>query len=153
MFGQQDSRLGSIKLRVTDIPAHSYTYTFEPNPRWTRFYAGGREIQNYLERTCEKYGVNRFIKCGHQVTRCQWAKAENKWYVSYSQCFCLWPENADAGVRKLHIQEVLTGKTFEDEADVVISARGAFNDYAWPDIKGLRSFRGKIVHSASWDAK
>ena len=30
-----------------DVPAHSYTYSFARNPDWSRFYAGGDEIQRY----------------------------------------------------------------------------------------------------------
>ncbi|OQV06632.1 hypothetical protein CLAIMM_11174 [Cladophialophora immunda] len=116
-----------------DIPAHSYTYTFEPNPTWSTFYAGGPEIQKYLERTCEKYGARRFIKCEHKVFGCHWDKDASKW--------------------KLQIEVTSTGQKFEDKADVVISARGAFNEYVWPEITGLESFRGKIVHSAAWDTK
>ena len=64
-----------------DIPAHSYTYTFEPNPRWSTFYAGAAEIQGYLQRACDKYGAKRFIKFGHKVTRCQWNQKVNKWCI------------------------------------------------------------------------
>ena len=28
-----------------DVPAHAYTYSFEPYPEWTAFYANGGEIQ------------------------------------------------------------------------------------------------------------
>ncbi|EXJ67884.1 uncharacterized protein A1O5_09231 [Cladophialophora psammophila CBS 110553] len=114
-----------------DIPAHSYVYTFEPNPHWSTFYAGGPEIQDYLDRTSEKYGAKRFIKCGHRVFNCQWNKQTNKW--------------------ELQVEVTSTGQKFDDQADVVICARGAFNEYAWPEIEGLRSFEGKTVHSAAWD--
>jgi len=48
---------------------------------------------------------------------------------------------------------VNSGQRFTDEADVVINARGALNDPAWPEIDGLRSFEGKLVHSAIWDTE
>jgi cation diffusion facilitator CzcD-associated flavoprotein CzcO len=38
-----------------------------------------------------------------------------------------------------------------DVCDVFISATGAINAWQWPDIKGLQSFKGKLVHSANWD--
>lgn len=53
--------------------------------------------------------------------------------------------------RKVDVEKVATGEVFSDEADVVISARGGLNDYVWPKIDGLWSFKGKIVHSAAWD--
>lgn len=53
--------------------------------------------------------------------------------------------------RTVEVQKIATGEIFSDEADVVIAARGGLNDYVWPKIDGLWSFKGKIVHSAAWD--
>lgn len=39
----------------------------------------------------------------------------------------------------------------EDEADVVINAGGTLNHFKWPDIPGLKSFGGALMHSANWD--
>jgi cation diffusion facilitator CzcD-associated flavoprotein CzcO len=47
----------------------------------------------------------------------------------------------------------ITGDTFDDTADIVISARGGLNQIAWPDIKGLKSFDGKLMHSGAWDER
>ena len=46
-----------------------------------------------------------------------------------------------------------TGETFEDDADILLSARGALNDIAWPQIPGLNSFHGEVMHSAAWNQK
>lgn len=40
---------------------------------------------------------------------------------------------------------------FSDQCDVVIQATGALNDWKWPNISGLHDFKGKLMHSASWD--
>lgn len=40
---------------------------------------------------------------------------------------------------------------YSDEADVLISATGALNNWKWPDIPGLHDFKGKVMHSAKWD--
>ena len=53
--------------------------------------------------------------------------------------------------RKVDVEKLDTGEKMSEEADVVISARGALNDYVWPQVEGLWSFKGKIVHSAAWD--
>jgi cation diffusion facilitator CzcD-associated flavoprotein CzcO len=47
----------------------------------------------------------------------------------------------------------ITGETFEHTADIIISARGGLNQIAWPDIKGLKSFGGKLIHSGAWDER
>lgn len=63
-----------------DIPAHSYQYSFDPNPHWTNFYAPSKEIREYLGGIAEKYGVTRYVKLSHKVTSCIWDDATKKWY-------------------------------------------------------------------------
>jgi len=65
---------------LTGFTAHSYQYTFEPNPHWSEFYASSTEIQAYLARVVEKYGVARFVKTSHKVIRCTWNESAKKWY-------------------------------------------------------------------------
>jgi cation diffusion facilitator CzcD-associated flavoprotein CzcO len=62
-------------------------------------------------------------------------------------------ENHSQTVRKLKIKMVETDEIFEDDADVLIAARGTLNDIAWPQIPGLRSFKGEIMHLAAWNEK
>jgi cation diffusion facilitator CzcD-associated flavoprotein CzcO len=51
------------------------------------------------------------------------------------------------------VEKTLTGETFEENADVLVSARGNLNDIAWPRIPGLNTFEGEIMHSAAWNQK
>ncbi|GME49208.1 putative flavin-binding monooxygenase protein [Neofusicoccum parvum] len=114
-----------------DIPSHSYQYSFEPNLDWSSLYAPAREIQAYIERTARKYGADRFIKLEHAVRECWWEEGEGKWHVK--------------------VEELRTGRVFEDQAEVLISARGNLNTMAWPNIEGLESFEGETMHSAKWN--
>lgn len=115
---------------VGQIPSHSYQYSFNPNPNWSSLYAPAREIQAYLENTANKYSVNRFIKLQHEVKDCRFDETDGKWHLQV--------QGPD-------------GSVFEDTSDVLISARGGLNHIAWPEIKGLRSFKGEIMHSALWN--
>lgn len=54
-------------------------------------------------------------------------------------------------IRFVTVKDVLTRETFVDQADVVISARGALNDIAWPNIPGLNEMKIPVMHSAAWD--
>ncbi|KAI2603657.1 flavin-binding monooxygenase [Hypoxylon sp. NC1633] len=114
-----------------DIPAHSYQYSFNPNPDWSAFYAPQREICGYLQGSAEKYGVLRFVKLLHKVETCSWDDSRKKWLLT--------------------VQRTDTNETFEDDADVLIAARGNLSDPAWPNISGLESFQGEVMHSASWN--
>jgi cation diffusion facilitator CzcD-associated flavoprotein CzcO len=52
--------------------------------------------------------------------------------------------------RYLKVRELATGKVFDDDADVVIAAKGNLSDPAWPQIPGLKDFEGEVMHSARW---
>ncbi|KAI8626291.1 flavin-binding monooxygenase [Xylariaceae sp. FL1651] len=114
-----------------DVPAHSYQYLFNPNPNWSSFYAPGSEICAYLRDTAEKYGVMRFVKLSHEVLSCVWDNEVKKWI--------------------LEVQRTDTQETFQDDADVLIAARGNLSNPSWPEIPGLKSFGGEIMHSALWN--
>jgi cation diffusion facilitator CzcD-associated flavoprotein CzcO len=34
---------------------------------------------------------------------------------------------------------------------VFMTGIGALNEWKWPDIKGLKDFKGPLLHSANWD--
>lgn len=55
-----------------DIPAHAYTYSFEPNPDWSTFYAYGPEIKGYFERFADKYDLRKYIKLKSRVISAVW---------------------------------------------------------------------------------
>ncbi|KAK4154652.1 hypothetical protein C8A00DRAFT_32545 [Chaetomidium leptoderma] len=116
---------------ASDIPSHSYQYSFAPNPNWSNLYAPGSEIQQYLRDVAEKYGATRFTKTRHQVEHCEWDEVEKKW--------------------KIKVTNLTTGETFEDAANVLLTARGQLSDISWPNIPGLDKFAGKVMHSGEWD--
>ena len=112
-----------------DVPAHIYTFPFEPNPDWSAYYASGGEILDYFKRTVEKYSLARDVKCGHRVSHAEWDEAKGKWFLQL---------DSDAG-------------KVDDQCDVLVSATGFLSKWRWPSIPGLDSFKGHLSHSASWD--
>ncbi|PNS14265.1 Thiol-specific monooxygenase [Sphaceloma murrayae] len=112
-----------------DVPAHVYCFPFEPNPDWSAYYASGAEILAYFRRTVEKYDLARDVKTGHRVEEARWDEGRGKWKVKI--------RNGDGIV--------------EDEADVLVSATGFLSHWRWPEIEGLKTFKGKLLHSADWD--
>lgn len=93
-------------------------------------YSPASEIQAYLAATVKKYSVDRYIKLSHEIKSCTWDAAASKW--------------------KVVVHSLKQDKTFEDNADVLIMARGGLNHIAWPQIEGLESFEGEVMHSADW---
>ncbi|MCC6707205.1 MAG: NAD(P)/FAD-dependent oxidoreductase [Gammaproteobacteria bacterium] len=107
-----------------DVPAHLYTYTFEPNPHWSHVFAPGEEIQAYFEGVAKKYKVLPSIEFNTEITRCVFENG--RWQLTTA-----------------------TGKS--DSADVVIAATGVLHYPNTPDIAGLEDFKGACFHSARWN--
>jgi len=62
----------------------------------------------------------------------------------------------EAGLWRLRVRRVGSeeaGEKFEieDTADVLFLGVGWLNRPRWPDISGLRRFRGRLLHTALWD--
>lgn len=113
-----------------DVPAHIYTFPFEPNPNWSAFYASGGEILDYFKKTVAKYQLDRDVKCGHRVSHAQWNEESGKWNL------------------KLDTKDGV----IEDTCDIFVSAVGFLSKWRWPSIPGLHDFQGQLMHSASWDS-
>lgn len=107
-----------------DVPSHLYSYSFAPNPEWSRRFSPGPEILAYLEDVARRFGVERRIRYGREVTRCVFE--DGRWHI----------ETAD-GER--------------DEGDFVVAATGVLHHPAWPGFEGLDDFEGAAFHSARWD--
>ncbi|KAJ9361394.1 hypothetical protein C8Q69DRAFT_401042 [Paecilomyces variotii] len=114
-----------------DVPAHIYVFPFEPNPDYSSFYAAGPEIWEYIKRTTTKYHLDEHVQFNSKVISTVWDEGAGSWKI------------------KVQRQD---GTIIEDSADVLVNASGILNKWRWPDIKGLHSFRGKLLHSASWDS-
>ncbi|ARS28861.1 flavin-containing monooxygenase [Sphingomonas sp. KC8] len=106
-----------------DVPAHAYTYSFAPNPDWSRYLSPGPEIQRYFEKVADDYGVTAITRFGEEV-------AEARWDGS------LW--------------RIETKKGLKLDADILIAATGVLHHPRMPDIAGLDSFAGPAFHSARW---
>ena len=107
-----------------DVPAHLYTYSFEPNPEWSHVYAPGAEIQTYFENVARRYDVESCIRFGSEVCFCEFR--DGRWHL-----------------------ETKSGEV--DVADVVIAATGVLHHPNVPEFSGIESFDGACFHSARWD--
>jgi cation diffusion facilitator CzcD-associated flavoprotein CzcO len=108
-----------------DVPSHLYSFSFAPNPDWSRSFSPQAEIQEYLRRVADDFGVRPHIRFHQAVLGAVWDDAEQRWRVR------------------------TTADDFE--ADVLVSATGALSDPAIPPLPGLDRFKGRVFHSARWD--
>ncbi|KAH8898645.1 steroid monooxygenase-like protein [Thozetella sp. PMI_491] len=113
-----------------DIPSHNYQYSWEPNPHWTSYYSPQPEILDYFQRAAEKHGLLKYVQFRTKVVNARW--------------------DEDAGVWRFKIERLDTGEVFEDYGHFFINASGYLNNWKWPQIEGLHTFAGDLLHSASW---
>ncbi len=110
-----------------DVPSHLYCFSFEPNPGWSRVFSPQAEIQEYLQRCAEKYGLLRHIRFGVEVAAARFDEGERVWRVR-------------------------TAAGEEIDAQVLVSGTGQLNRPHIPDVPGQSGFEGTQFHSARWDA-
>lgn len=59
--------------------------------------------------------------------------------------------NEEEGTWKIIIEDQQTKEKREDWAHCFVNGTGILNNWKWPDIEDLHSFKGNLMHSASWD--
>ncbi len=110
-----------------DIPSHLYSFSFAPNPGWTRTYSLQPEIWKYLRRVCSEQGIRPHIHFNHEVTAARWDESAQVWRIE-----------TNAG---------------ELTAELLIAGPGPLSEPKLPEIDGIDTFEGTIFHSAQWNHK
>ncbi|HET7458173.1 MAG TPA: NAD(P)/FAD-dependent oxidoreductase, partial [Gemmatimonadaceae bacterium] len=64
-----------------DVESHLYSFSFAPNPDWTRRFSPQPEIWAYLRRCAERYDVARHVRFGHEVRGAAWDDDARRWRV------------------------------------------------------------------------
>lgn len=109
-----------------DIPSHLYSLSFAPNPDWSRMFATQPEILAYFNDLITRHDLDRHIRLNSRIDSAIWNKMSGWWEISLSD-----------GRR-------MTSRN-------LVSAMGVLHHAAYPDIAGLDTFAGKVVHTAHWD--
>src|SRR5215471_14289513 len=67
---------------AVDIPSATYSYSFEPNPYWSRLFAPGEELKRYAAHVAQKYDLRRYMRFDTVVTGAVWDAEHAHWTVS-----------------------------------------------------------------------
>jgi cation diffusion facilitator CzcD-associated flavoprotein CzcO len=108
-----------------DIPSALYSFSFAPNPNWTRLYPLQSEIREYLRRCARDFGVMPHVRLGHEVSGAAWDEEGRCWRIESSQGTI--------------------------SADVLVGGMGGLTEPNVPEIPGLGDFQGTVFHSAAWN--
>ena len=68
-----------------DVPSHLYSFSFAPNPNWSRRFSPQREIWAYLRDCVKRFGISRHILCGHELLDATWDEDASRWRIETSQ--------------------------------------------------------------------
>lgn len=109
-----------------DQPSPTFSYWFEPNPYWSRMYAPGNELKRYAEYVADKYDVRRHMRFNTVVDGTRWDDEAKAWKIAL------------AGGETLTTQ-------------FLVAATGFLSQPRFPDIPGIDTFAGRIIHTAAWD--
>jgi len=108
-----------------DVESHLYSFSFAPNPRWSRTYSPQAEILAYLEDVAARTGVTGHLRFEEELLEARWSETDRRWHLRTSRG--------------------------ELTADALVGAQGGLSEPSIPDLPGLASFAGKVMHSAAWD--
>jgi len=67
-----------------DVPSQLYSFSFEPNPRWSRRYSPQPEILTYLDRCVDRYGLRPALRLGTEVSRAEFDEEAGRWRIETS---------------------------------------------------------------------
>jgi len=111
---------------AVDVPTTTYSYFFEPNPNWSRLFTPGPEIKQYADDVADKYDVRRHMRFSTVAEGARWDEDASLWRISL------------AGGDTLTARYLLTATGFLSQPKV-------------PDIPGIDSFEGKVIHTTEWE--
>lgn len=109
-----------------DVESTLYSFSFAPNPDWSRTFSPQPEIQRYLQRVAAEYGVTPLVRFHEEVDGARWDETAQEWQV----------RSTSGTWRAQHL----------------VMANGALSDATVPAFSGIERFTGPAFHTAHWDA-
>lgn len=109
-----------------DVPSHLYSFSFVPNPDWSRRFAPAGEIQRYVEKIVVDYDLAKHIRHSTEILSSSFDKTKGVW-------------NTKAKDGTIFISQF------------VMASVAILGTPQLPAIKGIKSFKGAAFHTARWD--
>lgn len=109
-----------------DVPSHMYSFSFFPNPNWSRVFAPQEEIYEYIKSFVAHFNLDEKIKYSHEAINAYWDENLKCWRISFKD-------------------------KPEIKAQFLVAAIGPLSYPQIPHFMGLESFKGITMHSANFD--
>lgn len=111
---------------AVDIPSFIYSFSYEQRSHWSRLFAPGNELREYAEELVDKHSLRSRLRLNTPLVTSRFDEEQHLWRLTTA-----------------------TGE--EITARFVISAVGGLEQPKLPDIEGVDTFAGKLMHTATWD--
>ncbi|OUS31854.1 hypothetical protein A9Q99_01795 [Gammaproteobacteria bacterium 45_16_T64] len=108
-----------------DVASNLYSYSFAPNPDWTRTHSTQPEIFEYLKKVTSDYDLYPNIRFNHELEKAEWDSENQRWRISTNQG--------------------------DFTCDVLTTAAGPFGNPVIPKFPGVDAFKGESFHTFNWD--
>jgi len=109
-----------------DVPSILYCFSFAPSADWSRDYPPQAEIEAYMNRCADDFGVRDAFRFGAQVDSARYDEVRGCWRIEAN------------GGKSVH------------EARALVIATGGLSRPRLPEIPGLSTFAGPLFHTATW---
>ncbi len=109
-----------------DVKSNLYSFSFEPNPNWSREYSAQPEILSYIKHCVKKYNLEEHIVYNWEVKTSIYHEDTATW-------------------------EIINTKKEQLFCNVVVFGNGPLHIPSLPNIPGIHDFQGAIFHSARWN--
>lgn len=107
-----------------DVPSHLYSFSFAPNPDWSRSFSPQPEIHAYLRRVTREQGLEPLLRFGCELLEARWRDSERRWALRTTRG--------------------------EITCRYLVLGTGALSEPSVPHLPGLETFTGTTFHTASW---
>ncbi len=109
-----------------DVKSNLYSFSFEPNPNWTREYSKQEEILAYIKNCVKKYDLEKHILFNWEVKAAKYDEKNAIWEITNQ-----------------HNEKL--------KANIAVVGNGPLHIPSLPDIEGIEDFKGAVFHSAQWN--
>jgi cyclohexanone monooxygenase len=110
---------------TVDAPSLVYSFSYAQRPDWSGVWASQAEVLDYLRSLTTRYGLRPHLRFGAEVVSAEFDGQRDVWVV---RC-------ADGA---------------EITARYLINGSGYLNLPRMPDVEGIGSFAGPILHTSDW---
>ncbi|KAL7894945.1 FAD/NAD(P)-binding domain-containing protein [Trichoderma sp. TUCIM 5745] len=113
-----------------DVPSLLYSFSFAPNPKWTKILPSQLEIWQYLDDVARQYGLREKMSFNSRVERCEWIQQSGRWRIT--------------------VRNTSSDTIYVHECQFLFSGSGFLVYPRKPNLPNIESFQGPVFHAARW---